>query len=283
MKERQQPNSFSVNETQSCVFTESNVLEDRMKSSSSLTDNRKFARPIARRRLWSGILFLAAIFYSSLSLAQILGTGQLNTERRGHTATLLQNGKILIVGGENQSGILSQAEVFDPASLTSPPAPAAVSPRTDHTATLLPDGRVLISGGRDQVGALDSTEIYDPALGSFSSGPSMKRPRSGHTATILADGKILIAGGDATGNAEVYDPATQIFSLASGHLAFPRNLHSAVLLNNGQVLITGGVDAQNTILNSAEIYDPPSQSFYAPVNALQTPRALATLRVLPDG
>src|SRR5919109_1574485 len=229
MKERQQPNSFSVNETQSCVFTESNVLEDRMKSSSSLTDNRKFARRIARRRLWSGILFLAAIFYSSLSLAQILGTGQLNTERRGHTATLLQSGKILIVGGENQNGILSQAEVFDPASLTSTPAPAAVSPRTDHTATLLPDGRVLISGGRDQVGALDSSEVYDSVAGLFSSGPSMRRARSGHTATALSDGKILIAGGDATGSAEVYDPATQAFSLVSGSMNTPRQFHSAAM------------------------------------------------------
>ena len=238
--------------------------------------------------IWRPLLFavvlLASILYSASSFAQILGTAQLNTERRGHTATLLQNGKILIVGGENQSGIIvSQAEILDPASLTSTPAPAAASPRTDHTATLLPDGRVLISGGRDQISALDSTQIYDASVNSFSSGPSLKRARSGHSATALADGKILIVGDDATGSAEVYDPATQIFSLVSGNLGIARNLHSAVLLSNGQVLIVGGVNAQNALLNSAEIYDPASQSFHVPTNALQIPRALATLRLLPDG
>ncbi len=235
------------------------------------------------RPLLSAVVLLATLFCSALSFAQILGTAQLNTERRGHTATLLQNGKILIVGGENQSGIVSQAEILDPASLTSTPAPAAASPRTDHTATLLPDGRVLISGGRDQMSALDSTQIYDASVNSFSSGPSLKRARSSHSATALADGKILIVGGDATGSAEVYDPATQIFSLVSGNLGIARNLHGAVLLNNGQVLIVGGVNAQNVILNSAEIYDPASQSFHVPTNALQIPRALATLRLLPDG
>src|SRR5713226_4846904 len=196
-------------------------------------------------------VFVGLIGVASTSWAQIVGTASLNIERRGHTATLLQNGKILVAGGENQNGILSQAEILDPASLTSTPVPAAASPRTDHTATLLPDGRVLISGGRDQVSALDSTEVYDPGLSSFSSGPSLKRARSGHSATALADGKILIVGGDATGSAEVYDPATQIFSLVSGNLGIARNLHSAVLLNNGQVLIVGGVNAQNAILNSA--------------------------------
>src|SRR5436309_7730521 len=236
------------------------------------------------RPLLSAVVLLATLFYSALSFAQILGTAQLNTERRGHTATLLQNGKILIVGGENQSGIIvSQAEILDPASLTSTPAPAAASPRTDHTATLLSDGRVLISGGRDQMSALDSTQIYDASLNSFSSGPSLKRARSGHSATALADGKILIVGGDATGSGELYDLATQIFSLISGNLGSARNLHSAVLLNNGQVLIVGGVNAQNALLNSAEIYDPASQSFHVPTNALQIPRALATLRLLPDG
>src|SRR5437870_4030458 len=235
------------------------------------------------RPLLSAVVLLATLFYSASSFAQILGTAQLNTERRGHTATLLQNGKILIVGGENQSGIVSQAEILDPASLTSTLAPAAASPRADHTATLLPDGRVLISGGRDQISALDSTQIYDASVNSFSSGPSLKRARSGHSATALADGKILIVGGDAIGSAEAYDPATQIFSLVTGNLGIARNLHSAGLLNNGQVLIVGGVNAQKAILNSAEIYDPASQSFHVPTNALQIPRALATLRLLPDG
>jgi hypothetical protein len=162
------------------------------------------------------IALLVAFFYSASSLAQIAGSGSLNRERRGHTATLLQDGKVLIVGGENQSGIVSQSEILDPASLPSAPVTAAGPARTDHAATLLQDGRVLVSGGRDEQGELGSTQIYDPATGEFSSGPSMLRPRSGHTATKLSDGIILMAGGDPTGSAEIYDPATESFSLVTG-------------------------------------------------------------------
>ena len=63
--------------------------------------------------------FLANIACAVPSFAQIVGTVQLNIERRGHTATLLEDGKVLIVGGDNQSGIVNQVELLDPASQTS--------------------------------------------------------------------------------------------------------------------------------------------------------------------
>ena len=63
--------------------------------------------------------FLASIACAVPSFAQIVGTVQLNIERRGHTATLLEDGKVLIVGGDNQSGIVNQVELLDPASQTS--------------------------------------------------------------------------------------------------------------------------------------------------------------------
>jgi hypothetical protein len=261
-------------------------LEDQVKKNSLTLFNRSgqyFTKVLGQRLALSIIALLATILYSTFSLAQIAGTAELKIARRGHTATLLQDGRVLIVGGDNQNGMVSQAEIFDPVSLTSTLAPAAASPRTDHTATLLPDGRVLISGGRDQNGPLTSTEVYNSLTATFTVGPSLTTPRSGHTATVLADGKILMAGGDNTGSAEIYDSGTPNFSLLGGSLNVSRKFHSAALLNDGKVLIVGGVDAQNTILDSAEIYDPQSQSFYFPVNALQIPRALATLRVLPDG
>ena len=111
----------------------------------------------------------------------------LNVERRSHTATLLENGKVLIVGGDNQNGIVSQAEIFDPVSQISALAAALITPRTDHSATRLSDGRVLVIGGRDQTGSLQSTEIYNPLTTSFIAGPAMMRARSGHTATISSE------------------------------------------------------------------------------------------------
>src|SRR2546422_182665 len=50
------------------------------------------------------------------SWAQVAGAPELQVARLGHTATVLGDGRILIVGGENASGPVGQAEIFDPAS-----------------------------------------------------------------------------------------------------------------------------------------------------------------------
>src|SRR5690349_17447851 len=90
---------------------------------------------------------LLGAFFASTVGAQVLGNAALNVERRGHTATELAGGKVLVVGGENANGVVGAAEVFDPASRTFLVVGTSMA-RTDHAATLLQDGRVLITGGR---------------------------------------------------------------------------------------------------------------------------------------
>ena len=215
--------------------------------------------------------------------AQIIADVSLNIERRGHTATSLTDGRILIVGGENTGGVVNQAEIFAPASNTFLVVGASGG-RTDHTATLLSDGRVLIAGGRDGVGALASTEIFNPADNSFSAGPALKRARAGHTATTLADGRILLVGGDAQGSAEVLDVDHQLAALV-GSLAEPRALHGAALMKDGRVLIAGGVDPADSalVLDSAEIFNPQTNQFSAAATTMGIARALPVVKVLPDG
>src|ERR1051326_6128001 len=228
------------------------------------------------------VLAMVGASFASSARAQVLGTAYLNVERRGHTATEIAGGKILVVGGENTNGAVSQAEVFDPATRTFLIIGTA-TPRTDHTATLLSDGRVLIAGGRDESGALNAAEIFNPADNSFSSGSSMNRARAGHSATVLSDGRILIAGGDAEGSSEIYDPASQLFTLGP-NLTQPRALHGAVLLKNGKVLIVGGTDPNdNTVLESAELFDGVDNGFLPTGTTMNRARALPTLKVLPDG
>jgi hypothetical protein len=169
-------------------------------SSSIDTPNKgSFPRRLVHPAALSALFFLLAIVYCASSFAQILATANLDIERRGHTATVLETGKILIVDGENQNGIVGQAEIFDPVSRTPSAVATSLAPRTDHTATRLADGRVLIIGGRDPSGSLHSTEIYNPSVASFSPGPSLIYPRGGHTATILPDEKILVVGGESFG------------------------------------------------------------------------------------
>jgi hypothetical protein len=256
-------------------------LEDPMNSDAVLSST--YHRGASAKRLILFAVLLANLLYSTLAFAQILGTGQLNVERRSHTATLLENGRVLIVGGDNQTGMVNHAEIFDPVSQTSALAAALITPRTDHSATRLSDGRLLVIGGRDQTASLQSTEAYNPTTTSFVAGPAMMRARSGHSATMLSNGKILVTGGDLFGSAEIYDPATQSFSLVMGSLNTARKFHSAVLLQNGQVMIVGGINLQDVLLNTAEVFDPASQTFYLPPTEMQTARAFATLKLLSDG
>ena len=94
----------------------------------------------------------------------------------------------------------------------------------------------------------------------------MAEARGGHTATLLTNGKVLIAGGNMGGGgppfffvdgsvtAEVYDPATGLFT-STGNMVTPRVGQTATLLVNGDVLIAGGWSAsQNASIATAELY-----------------------------
>src|ERR1041384_2441434 len=156
---------------------------------------------------------VALSLYSVSSSMQILDVATLKVARLGHTATELADGRVLIVGGQNETGVVSDSEVFDAQAKTFSLAARLRPPRADHAATLLADGRVLITGGLAKEEPLDSTEIYDPERNSFSPGPSLSRARAGHTATILDDGTLLVAGGDKEGSAEIFYPSAEKFEL----------------------------------------------------------------------
>src|ERR1041385_641288 len=171
-------------------------------------------------------------------------TGSLGTARTLHTATLLPNGKVLVAGGNNYSGILGSAELYDPASGTWAATGSLGTARVFHTATLLPSGKVLVAGGAHSSGYLSSAELYDPGTGTWAATGSLGTAREFHTATLLPSGKVLVAGGGGTDglplpSAELYDPASGTWT-TTGSLATGRFLHTETLLPNGKVLVTGG-------------------------------------------
>ncbi len=215
--------------------------------------------------------------------AQVVGSATMNVARASHSATRLQDGTVLIAGGENAGGALNSAEIYSPATQLFSLTGSLVSARTEHTATLLADGRVLISGGLHGGTPLDSTEIFDPVAGSFGAGPSMTQARSGHTATALSDGRILVVGGNAGGSAEIFNPSSMNFTALSGSLATPRWFAGTALLQDGTVLIAGGADFSGSVLKSVEVFNPATSSFTTLDSPLQVPREKPLLRMLPDG
>jgi hypothetical protein len=128
-------------------------------------------------------------------------THDMNSGRVGHTATLLPNGKVLIVGGlirwDLGAGVLETAEIYDPTTKTFSPTGNMHWKRVGHTATLLPNGKVLVTGGCYG----GEAEQYDPSLGLFFPTGNMGACRVSHTSTLLPNGKVLIVGGSSANGA----------------------------------------------------------------------------------
>jgi Galactose oxidase, central domain len=200
------------------------------------------------------------------------GSLTLNGGRTIHTATLLEDGTVLVVGGNTFGPFLAEgAELYDPKTgtwiATSPPG----SVRYGHTATLLPSGKVLVAGGvrsNSIADELDSAELYDPVMRNFAAAGSLNIARAQHTATLLRSGKVLVAGGFkgvVEGGvshvftlrvAELYDIDKGEWS-ATVEMNDPRGDHSAALLSDGSVLVAGGArvhDLESVPLSGAELF-----------------------------
>lgn len=231
------------------------------------------------------------------STGTFIPTVGMSASRVGHTATMLTDGRVLIVGGTQQ---FLSAEMYNPADGTFNPVGGVVNApiwngatiwcATPDSATLLPNGNVLFTFSCwDDGDYLQDTEhitaVYDSLTATFSRAADITQGYV-RTATLLGDGTALTAGQNytsydspmLTSHADVYDPVSGTFSI-TGTMISGRVFHTATLLPDGTVLVAGGrVPAEG--LNppwqctaAAEIYHPamltPSPVLYSLPGATQ--------------
>jgi RHS repeat-associated protein len=188
----------------------------------------------------------------------------------GQTATLLPDGRWLMIGGE-VSGQLSNRIEFKSSTQEEAFPATLFQARRGHTATVLPTGAVLVVGGTGSDGELiQNVELIDLGEGAVIELASTGLgARTQHTATVLTNGQLLIAGGrDAEGNvlssAQLWDPRTGTL-ITDSNLQIARFAHEAGVLSSGESLLWGGRSASSQILNNGEIYNPSTNVFEGPV------------------
>lgn len=163
-----------------------------------------------------------------------------------------------------------------------------------HRMTLLPSNRFLVAGGYVFDGSV--TDIAENLVAgqkaSFDIADRMQQPRAAHVQLLLPNGRVLLAGGEMDDNpftplasCEVYDPATQTFSLVAS-MNFARSFAHGILLPEGRVLVTGGqsLDGSTFIFrDDAEIYDPVADTWTPVANKMEIARSGHFSAVATDG
>lgn len=211
-------------------------------------------------------------------------TGSMSVGRadlEGLNGVLLQDGRVLVTGGETATGPTATAEIYDPMTGVWTRTGNMNLPRGEESVTLLEDGRVLVAGGEiagsPEAGGFTSTataEIFNPRTGRWTFTGSMSQARIDHAAVLLSDeedsGLVLVAGGHSESppstvsfnyltSAELYDPETGTWT-RTGSMPHPHgeSESATVVLEDGRVLLTGGFTAIDTPQANTELYDPGS-------------------------
>lgn len=231
------------------------------------------------------------------TIRSFVSVGSMSDKRQYHTATRLNDGRVLVAGGfgftrgsSTAYTVFNTAEIYDLTKKTFSQTGLMQTYRMGHTAILLPNGKVWITGGSGESTAISTTEFYDPSSNTFTpAGSKANFTGGGHTLTLLPSELVLVAGGNST-SAQLYDYKSNTFiKNATMTAAHPRQNHAATLLQDGTVLITGGTwpnpqtKMSGGTFDSAELYHPTTNTFTAIASHMAIPRFSHSAELLPDG
>lgn len=199
----------------------------------------------------------------------------MSIRRAGCAAAVLPDGRIMVIGGYDESGIvkglLSSCEIFDPASQTWDNECSSLQrARWGHGCACL-GGLVYVVGGCSlRPGApphdafmetLRSCEVYDPQAGTWAACADLSMARAGSRVVTLGEKYLAAVGGcdDVFGRAEML-PTVELFDINVGRwmllnvqLSTPRTTAAVAAIDDRRILVIGGAPS----LSSAEVYHVP--------------------------
>ena len=148
----------------------------------------------------SGHLAATYLYDPVLRTWSFVDTTNLNRPRGNGSSVRLQDGRIMIVGGEDKILYFNSAEAID---LTQPNPQwqnlaSMNASRAFIDAIVLPDGKVFVLGGDEGTGsAILTPELYDPVANTWTNMAPFTIPRGYHSTTLLLpDGRVIISGGE---------------------------------------------------------------------------------------
>lgn len=186
-----------------------------------------------------------------------------------HTATLLDDGRVLVVGGCLNANNPFSAELYYPSSDSWVPAANTSRAYASHSAVLLNNGRVLVVG-RGPLSEAFPAEIYNPMADTWtttSTPPALSGWNGAGAITRLRDGRVLVVSDNGIANplqAVIYDPSHDSWTVTP-QMILPHNGITAVLLADGTVLVAGGDQGGTEVFH-------PDVNVWAPAPSMNAPR-----------
>ncbi len=160
---------------------------------------------------------LPCMFYDPVNDEFSESNAHMLSNRKAHTASVLQDGRVLVCGGSDDDwNMLQSTEIYDPVSDTFSAGPPMCTGHGWHSAVTLSNGKVLICDTWDHNDHRREVELYDPETNSFSLGPSTTVRREDLFVVRLPDDRVLISGGVKGGiveEGEIYDPVSNTITL----------------------------------------------------------------------
>ena len=163
--------------------------------------------------------------------------------RSRHAAVLLNDGTVMLIGGEDDTfAPVTDVEIVDAVAGTSTAAPPLNVARYDHAAVTLPTGNVVVAGGfNGQLGHLTSIEVFDGTAWTVIG--DLDEARAG-VSGFLVDDKAVFFGGQNSATipttAVSVDEADTVEVVAGVNIGANRRSHAAAQRDDGSVVVVGG-------------------------------------------